>query len=269
MSTYRQRNDNDANDWRDRRSDERAGEDRRSGYAFEEDVLYPKGDPRRAIAERLRGAQTVYRDLHSSILTSIHPSNPLAYSTEESWTPRSKAMSLLHLALVKRLGVQNYQDLRIFPCLRTAADRYHQIDFVILYHDEASGQNVMVTVDITKNPDKEPRLEENWRQGRNKFEADMLYTERGAYANPLRFQGLDPRLQKALAPGANTQQRELQELLVCENQARMIVDIIEEKLKCGEQKYRELLVRTKIFDILHEWDVREKKLSIERARKAS
>jgi len=139
-----------------------------TGGSFENAYLYPAGDPRLLNINRINQKSIEYKTLYESLLECVRD-NPNGYHGTETFDPPTPWTSDIHYRITQELKLENWRDLRVFPALKTAADRYHGIDLFFSYHDERTKKDVIVTVDLTVNPDK------------TKHKADVIVSDRGVY----------------------------------------------------------------------------------------
>lgn len=148
-----------------------------TGRTFEEDRLYPFGDPRLRAVKAARATDVPYRQYRDAIHECLNGATATAYDPEkEAWDPPTKWTSDVHYRLADRLGLKNWKELQFQPTLGTSADRHHGIDLIIAL-DTPMGRKI-VTVDFTLQPAKES------------YKADVIVTATGVYPNPARYPDL-------------------------------------------------------------------------------
>lgn len=69
--------------------------------------------------------------------------------------PTNRQLNDLHSLIANDLQLDDLTHLKIFPSLYTSADHDHGVDCIIVYTDPDTGEEAVVTVDVSINPGKE------------------------------------------------------------------------------------------------------------------
>jgi|TARA_Y100000310_G_scaffold230136_1_gene232563 hypothetical protein len=192
-----------------------------TGRMLELDYLYPANDPRRRVVDKIDGDAIQYKSLAQSILESIEE-NPARYEGSELWDPPAGWLNDVHYAIVDELGLDDWKCLTVMPTLKTAADRYHGIDFLVIYRDPATEREVIVSVDLSLRQKEE-------------FKADVLITDTGAKPNEDYYFTSGQNV-----PDVQHATKEEDEMVRHERRratGKVIAEIIEEKLKGEDPHY--------------------------------
>lgn len=147
---------------------DRTGE---TGDTLETEMLYAPNDPRLHILRYIDSSRLTYESQGEAIKNCLDPEhNPGIYHGDEFYDPPAGWMRDVHFSIVKELGIDDWSQVKVVPTLKTTADRFHGIDFLIIYTPER-GKEIIVSVDISM-------------RNKDEFKADVLVTETGAKANP-------------------------------------------------------------------------------------
>lgn len=149
-----------------------------TGCTFELDYLYSPGEERTLGVHEDDPVIPMNLTFREAIRYCI-AENPYRYAPENLSDPQSRDMNTVHLSICQELQCENEQ-VKMFPSIHTAADR-RGIDFFVIYHDAATGQDFLVTADLTQRREKIER---------GTFAADVLVTPRGCFANPRYYEEL-------------------------------------------------------------------------------
>lgn len=194
-----------------------------TGHTLELDYLYPPNDPRRRVIDTIDQAQIEYKSLAQSLLGCLKPSeNPGCYKGKELWDPPAGWMRDVHYAIVESLGLEDWSQLKIVPTLKTAADKYHGIDFLVIYTEPETDRDVIVSVDLSLRH----------KEG---FKADVLVTDTGAMPNQEFFFAQERETPDVMHASAQEEKYIRQEQR--RNAGVVIADIIAEKLKREEDPH--------------------------------
>lgn len=196
-----------------------------TGKLFELEILYATGR-----YPDLPNREIPYQPLRQAIMECIekHP----GYTKEELSDPPSLWMNDVLYVIAEEMDVP-MNAVQIFPALGTAADRYHGIDFFVLFTAPSTGEQVIVTIDLSE---RDVKLAEGYK-------ADMIVSSMGAAPKDTLYSGFRAfKLEEK--PGASRmedyEQRKEHRIRV----AHLIVDIIREKLVFGDLHYSNLYHHT-------------------------
>ncbi len=139
------------------------------GTEAELDRLYKPNDPRRLILDHIDFNKVEYQRQAQAIVSAIE-NNPAGYSRDELWDPPVDWARDLHYGIVSGLNEVDWRSVSIIPTIKTAADIYHGIDFLVVYHEKQTEREVILSVDLSLRKKED-------------FKADLLVTQYGAKAN--------------------------------------------------------------------------------------
>lgn len=204
-----------------------------NGSNLELDCLYPHSDPRRKVIERIDHASIEYQNLAQAILSSIED-NPARYEGSELWDPPAEWVRDIHFGIVSSLEKVDWRDVSIVPTIKTAADIYHGIDFLVIYHDRETEREVIVSVDLSM------RQKEN-------FKADVLITETGAEPNSAYYftEGFHAPERDYMDKKEETARKEKVHFEI----GHVIADIIQEKLSKEKDPHYDRVPERVFMDI--------------------
>lgn len=167
--------------------------------------------------------------MRDSIIECLHK-HP-GYSEKELSDPPSLWMNDVHCLTATKLGLKDFEHLKIFPALGTSADRYHGIDFIIVYTDPQTGEEVFVTADLSANTLKSD----------TSYKADIIITPTGAAADPLYYDFFGK--ESFSVPERSHQSKDedrKDQLKQREKLAELIANVIKSKLNIGDEHYTNL-----------------------------
>lgn len=196
-----------------------------TGGTFETGCLYPMNDPRVRTLESIDAGKIQYRNLAAAVLECIDQ-NPAQYTGSELWDPPTGWMRDIHYAITERLGLKDWKRLTIVPALKTAADRYHGIDFIVVYNEPETEREVIVTVDLSLRK-------------KESFKADILVTDTGAEPHPDYYNTRGCNVDDI--PDATAREDEITRELRRQSIGHTIGDIIDEKLRGEDPHYAPLM----------------------------
>lgn len=143
-----------------------------TGRLFEEERLYPAGDERVKAIRKIAFDSIAYKPFREAIQQCLHNPNGYKESNAETYDPPAGWMRQLHFLLTQKLGLRNWENLKVYPALGTAADKFHGVDFLLRFTDPDTLKTYDVTVDLTVNKSKA-----------SGYKADVIITDTGAFAS--------------------------------------------------------------------------------------
>jgi len=209
-----------------------------TGGLIELDYLYPEGDPRKQAVDNIDYRTVEFKTLMESLLSCI-TENPNRYRENELYDPPAAWIRDVHYHLVGILKLDEWSNLKVVPTLKTSADIYHGIDFMIVYTDPQTDEDTMVTVDISLREEKE------------NYKADVIVSDTGVRANEEYYEDIE-RIEVPDILGASAQEEKALEEERRKNVAHMISKIIKIKQGEGDIHYRNLATRLKIGQLISE-----------------
>lgn len=201
------------------------GDPTRNGKLFEQDLLYPAGDPRGKHIDKVECAKVPYRQYHDAMRDVIEGRNPHGYNvhSSETYDPPAGWARDIHFRLTQALSLQDWRNVKIFPALGTSADIHHGVDFLVEFTEPETGKKYMVTVDITQ---RDADLKHQ--------KADVMVTRHGAVASD-KFPFVNGR-EVPEATHETREEEEKNEEKRREAVARVIVEVLAEKMKQSRAK---------------------------------
>lgn len=146
-----------------------------TGDQFEESWIFGGNDEKKRASHIAKLGKPERKPLREAIKDCLN--NPYGYQGDEQYDPPSQKMRALHFALVNKLELENWENVRIYPALGTAADQWYGIDFLVRYTDPKTGNVYQVTCDLTTSAFKKE----------SGHKADVIIWDTGALADPTRF----------------------------------------------------------------------------------
>lgn len=144
-----------------------------TGRTLEESRLYANNDPRLRAIHQISFESIQHLPYRAAIEQCLNNPNGYDESHGETSDPPAEWIRQIHFLITQKLNLKNWDDLKVYPALGTAADKYHGVDFLLRFTDPKTKKQYDVTVDITGN-----------KQGkRGGYKADVIATDTGAFAS--------------------------------------------------------------------------------------